>query len=89
MYTIINLFGRLLNALETVIVVYCVISWFPTLRESRVYEILGRIVEPFARPFRGISYRISRALGIGIDFSLWFAVLALQLIYSLMIRIVR
>ncbi|MFC5532197.1 YggT family protein [Cohnella yongneupensis] len=36
------------------ILIYVLMSWLPNVRESFVGEMLGRLVEPYLRPFRRI-----------------------------------
>jgi YggT family protein len=34
------------------IIIYVLMSWLPSVRESFVGDFLGRLVEPYLRPFR-------------------------------------
>jgi|KBSSwiStaDraftv2_1062776.scaffolds.fasta_scaffold201864_2 YggT family protein len=62
------------------IFVYCLLSFFPSLRYDDNYRLLDRFVAPVVRPFR----RIAPPLG-GLDFSCWFAGIALMLARILLI----
>ncbi len=37
-----------------VLIAYILLSWFPTIRESRFYYTLHRLADPYMRFFRGI-----------------------------------
>ena len=87
MRMIVIVFDRLLRALQLAVLAYCLMSWFPTLRGSKFYRTLGRLLEPFAAPFRGISAKIRQWTGIPLDLSLWMALIALELLERVLIRI--
>jgi YggT family protein len=63
------------------IFVYCVLSFIPSLRHDDNFRLLDRLVAPVVRPFR----RIVPPLG-GLDFSCWFACIALMLARILVIE---
>jgi YggT family protein len=63
------------------IFIYCLLSFFPSLRYDDNYRLLDRFVAPIVRPFR----RIAPPLG-GLDFSCWFAAIALMLARILVIE---
>lgn len=54
--------NQLVDAYILVIVVWCIMSWFPNARSSRLGEIIDRLVEPYMRwfdfipPIGGISF---------------------------------
>jgi YggT family protein len=58
------------------ILIYVLMSWLPAVRESFVGEFLGRLVEPYLRPFR----RLIPPLGGVVDISPIVALLALQFV---------
>jgi YggT family protein len=62
------------------IVVYCILSFIPSVRYDSNYRLLDRFVVPVLRPFR----RIMPPIG-GLDFSAWFASVALILLRILVI----
>lgn len=53
---------QLIDIYILVIVIWCLLSWFPNARESRLGEIVNRLVEPYMRwfdfipPLGGISF---------------------------------
>lgn len=62
---------RLIDAYILVIVVWCIMSWFPNARNSRLGEVIDRLVEPYMHWFDFIP-----AIG-GISFSPMIAILVL------------
>ncbi|MCH3922506.1 YggT family protein [Limosilactobacillus sp.] len=64
----------LINAYIMVIVVWCLLSWFPNARGTRLGEIVDRLVEPYMRWFDFIP-----PLG-GISFSPVVAIIVLYLV---------
>ncbi len=46
------------------ILIYVLMSWLPSVRESFVGEFLGRMVEPYLRPFRRFIPPIGGVLDI-------------------------
>lgn len=57
---------KLLNILSWIILIQCLMSWFPGARCSRVYEILSMFTEPLVGPIRELLFRY---IDIPIDFS--------------------
>jgi YggT family protein len=55
------------------IIIYVLMSWLPSVRESFVGDYLGRLVEPYLRPFR----RFIPLIGGMIDISPIIALFAL------------
>lgn len=82
--TAINLFFQVVT---TLIVIYCLLSWFAMSGGglSRAYMRLGDLLEPLIAPWRsitrGLTYRI------GIDFAPVLAIFALEVINTLIVRV--
>ncbi|MBW5444796.1 YggT family protein [Cohnella sp. CFH 77786] len=58
------------------VLIYVLMSWLPAVRESFVGEFLGKLVEPYLRPFR----RLIPPLGGVLDISPIIALLALNFV---------
>jgi YggT family protein len=56
------------------------LSFFPGVRYDPNFRLLAQFVDPIVRPFR----RLLPALG-GMDFSCWFAAIALVLVRMLVV----
>lgn len=84
MQIIAALLIKLLNILTWLILIQCLMSWFPGARYSKVYEILSMFTEPLVGPIREVLFRY---IDIPIDFSpiiAFFVIsMAQRLIYSL------
>lgn len=59
---------------------YCIISFFPSAQHDSNFRLLAQLVEPVVRPFR----KLLPPLG-GLDFSCWFAAIALVLVRMLIV----
>jgi len=58
------------------VLIYVLMSWLPAVRESFVGEFLGKLVEPYLRPFR----RLIPPIGGVLDISPIIALIALQFV---------
>ena len=76
---------RVLDVLSIAIVVYAVMSWFA--RGTSVYAWMARILEPILEPFRRLSRAIMSRTSIPIDFSCWFAILAIRIVTNILSRL--
>ncbi|WP_239617353.1 YggT family protein [Cohnella mopanensis] len=56
------------------IIIYVLMSWLPSVRESFVGEFLGKLVEPYLKPFR----RLIPPIGGMLDISPIVAYIALK-----------
>ena len=66
--------GILFNIYFYMIIFYVLMSWLPTLRDSFIGELLGKLVEPYLTPFRRF---IPPLFGM-IDFSPIIAIIVLE-----------
>jgi YggT family protein len=62
------------------IFIFCLLSFFPSVRYDSNYQLLGRVIEPVWAPFR----RVIPPLGV-LDLSCWAAMIALTLVRMLVI----
>ena len=53
-----NTLGPIIDTLSQIyffmLIGYVLLSWFPNARESFIGELLGKLTEPYLRPFRKI-----------------------------------
>lgn len=74
-----------LRVLDGAIFVYVILSWF---RPSfRAYYWLTRFIEPFVSPFRKLSVKIMTRTKVPLDFSCWFAMIAIAILERLWARL--
>jgi len=59
---------------------YCILSFFPSAHYDSNFRLLAQFVDPVVRPFR----KLLPPLG-GMDFSCWFAAIALVLVRMLIV----
>lgn len=78
---------RLIDIYQLIILVTCLLSWFaPSMNNATVrdiYTALQRITEPFLAIFR----RALPTAGMGIDFSPVIAIIVLDILKRLLLRI--
>lgn len=70
-----SVIGLLFTIYYWMIIAYIFMSWVPNLRETQVGQIIGKLVEPYLKPFR----KIIPPLGM-IDISPIVAVISLYFI---------
>ncbi|MEV9640310.1 YggT family protein [Mammaliicoccus sciuri] len=75
LYNVFSLISGALQIYSILLVIYILMSWVPSTRETKFGQILGRITEPYLGFFR----RFIPPLGM-IDISPIAAIFALQLI---------
>ena len=75
-YTIESILWNLFNIYRFMIFGYILMSWIPSLQQSSIGEILGKLVEPYLGLFR----KIIPPIGM-IDISPIIALFALHYIY--------
>lgn len=68
-----NVLPRLVYFYTILLVVYALMSWFPGAYQSKPYQLLGKICEPFLNLFRRLPLQFG-----GIDFSVMAAIIALN-----------
>ena len=74
-----KLLHLLIELLIILVLIHAIGSWFPQIRESRVYYFVDRIVDPLLEPIR----RVVPAVG-GVDISPLILILLLLLMERLL-----
>ena len=87
-YIVVRTVRIFFDVLTAAILLFCIMSWFPAARRTRLFEFVGRFIEPMVAPFRGLSGWIMRKTGIPLDFSVWFALIGLQILEELIWRLI-
>ncbi|MDP3385610.1 MAG: YggT family protein [Eubacteriales bacterium] len=77
---------RLFSLIELLILARIIMSYIPSLRTSKFYEIIFQLTEPILFPIRELLYKIGLNKGM-IDFSPIAAFLLLSIIRNLLISI--
>ena len=82
MRDIINALQVFLRFLSFAMLVY----WILTLLRfnNRLVELLAKFIYPFVRPFRRPAMWVMRRTGWPIDFTLWFAMIGINIVSELL-----
>lgn len=82
MRDIINALQVFLRFLSFAMLVY----WILTLLRfnNRLVELLAKFIYPFVRPFRRPAMWVMRRTGLPFDFTLWFAMIGINIISELL-----
>ena len=84
-YQIGQVIRALFNFYEVLIVVWCILSWFP-VREGRLVGDVAVVVNRLVAPYMNLFRRFVPPLG-GIDFSPIIAIFALSIIENVVLRL--
>ena len=71
---------KLLNILTWLILIQCLMSWFPGARYPKAYEIISMFTEPLVGPIREVLFRY---IDIPIDFSPIIAFFIISMVQKL------
>lgn len=75
LYFVIRAISNLFDLYSIALIVYALLSWFPGAYQTKFGEFLTRIVEPYLKLFRHLPLQFA-----GLDFTVWVAILALNLL---------
>ena len=75
LYFVIRAISNLFDLYSIALIVYALLSWFPGAYQTKFGEFLKRIVEPYLKLFRRLPLQFA-----GLDFTVWVAILALNLL---------
>lgn len=75
MYLIADILARIVGVYSWILVIYILMSWLPSVQDSKIGRLFARVCEPFLSPFR----RIIPPIGGVIDISPIIAFFVLQL----------
>ncbi len=84
-YTIAQLVSTLFNFYSTLIVVYCIMTWFP-MRAGGLAEDIFSVLNSICGPWLNLFRRFVPAFG-GVDFSPIIAILALTAVERIVLAI--
>ena len=75
LHIIANSLIILLDLISWAIIIQCILSWIPSLRNSKAYYALSILTDPIEDPIRNFLYRYVQA---PIDFSPIVAILLIE-----------
>ncbi|MEX2783713.1 YggT family protein [Streptococcus sp. H49] len=82
MIFLISVLIRLVRIYSYILIAYALLSWFPGAYNTWLGRLLQQLSEPFLKPFRQLNLQFA-----GLDFTIWVAVISLNLISQLIISI--
>ena len=85
MYYLFRLLFIVLRVINGALLVYVILSWVAP--GSPLYGTIGRLVEPIVRPFRALSRRLLGRFAIPVDFSVFFAMIGIEILRYFLIRL--
>lgn len=83
---IVRTLNELINLYIWLIIIWCLLSWFPGARQSRLGELLDRLVRPYMEFFNfipalgGISF--SPVIAIGVLYLVQYGIRALGMLVA-------
>ncbi len=84
MMIVVSFVVAILNILELLLVVRCLMSWFPQVQASSIYDFIYTLTEPMLAPIRSFLMRFSALRTMPIDFSVLIAFMILVLVRSML-----
>lgn len=85
-YSTIKLISTIFQIYNLLLFARILSSWFPVNRSNQLYRLLYQLTEPILGPFRDVFHRFG-LLSSGIDFSPIAALLVLNSIESMIVRL--
>lgn len=76
---IISLIINLIQLYSYLLIIWVIGSWFPQLQSTKFYDYIDSLVYPYAKLFRGLIPPLG-----GLDFSVIFAFIGLEIIQHLL-----
>lgn len=79
---IVYILLRVVDIYSFILIAYALLSWVPNLYHSGLGRLLSRLVQPILQPFRKLNLQFG-----GLDFTVWVAMLALNLFARFLIQV--
>ncbi|ADY55024.1 protein of unknown function YGGT [Syntrophobotulus glycolicus DSM 8271] len=81
--TLYSIIYMALEILQLLILVYCIVSWIPSISNHPIVRTLNDFIEPLLRPFRRIKFG---GAGMMIDFAPLLALLSIWVLQSFVLK---
>ena len=82
LYSVFYAAQKFLEIISYAILFQCILSWIAP--RSPLYFWLNRFTAPFVEPFRRLTYKLMSRWGSVVDFSCWFAMIAINILSRLL-----
>lgn len=79
--------GSLIRLLEFLLLARAIMSWFPQMHGSKLYELLFEVTEPIIIPFRSLLNRFDAIRMFPLDIAYLCAFIALEALSMILYRI--
>ncbi len=86
MYRLVLLIGTLIDVVEWLVIIRCILSWFPNFQNGFT-ELIYKVTEPLLAPVRRVLERFIRPGALMIDLSPIILYLLLGLVRRLLLII--
>ncbi|MGN1031796.1 MAG: YggT family protein [Butyricicoccaceae bacterium] len=84
MMIVVSFLVAILNIFEIFLVIRCLMSWFPQVQASRIYDFIYTMTEPLLAPIRSFLMRFEFLRTMPIDFSVLVAFILLSIVQSML-----
>lgn len=74
----------LIEIISLLLFVRAILSWFPNLRDSKIYGVFYMLTEPFLMPYRLLFDKLGIGQGFFLDLSFLATILTLQFIAAIL-----
>ncbi len=83
-YFIFRIAMAAIRLAQWLLIIRALMSWFPQIQQTRLYDFVYTCTEPLIQPFRSLLSRVSALRNSPLDFSVLLAFLVLWLAESLL-----
>lgn len=83
MIFLIRLIQNAVSIYSIILLAFVLLSWFPNAYDSSLGRLIIRLVRPVIEPLRKLNLQFG-----GLDFTVWVALILIQFVGNLLIRLV-
>lgn len=83
MIFLIRLIQNAVSIYSIILVAFALLSWFPNAYESQLGRLVIRLARPVIEPLRKLNLQFA-----GFDFTVWTALILIQLLGNILTRLV-
>lgn len=83
MIFLVRLIQNAVSIYSIILLAFVLLSWFPNAYDSSLGRLIIRLVRPVIEPLRKLNLQFG-----GLDFTVWIALILIQFVGNLLIRLV-
>ena len=83
MIFLVRLIQNAVSIYSIILLAFVLLSWFPNAYDSSLGRLIIRLVRPVIEPLRKLNLQFG-----GLDFTVWVALILIQFVGNLLIRLV-